>query len=805
MDINQRVDELNDQLTLLEKISLLSGRDIWNTVPIERLGISSIVMTDGPHGVRSCNPEVGRKVGPATAFPTGISMGACWNITLMEQVGRALGEETRGMGCDILLGPCVNLVRDPRGGRNFETFSEDPYLAGNIAVPYIKGVQSCGVGAALKHYAVNNYEIERFRASSEVDERALRELYLTQFEIAVKEAQPWTVMCSYNRVNGTYASENGYLLNDILRGEWGFEGAVISDWGAVHSICEPVANGLDLEMPGPALYFKLLLAAVRNWQLDPVVIDQAARRILKLVIQSGRMDKDGPAMEGWVNTPEHRDIARRLAEDSITLLKNENQALPIRDLSNIAILGPNAAEAVIGGGGSSRVIPASRVSPLQGLQEQLGDKVELVHEPGCDNFDEPYDVPAGWLAPLRCTFYARKDFTVELLVNENVGTDFFFHIDWSDLDETPESVRWEAPLTVPVDGNYHLTLHHAGPARLLLDGEIIFDTAEVFYRGYSKGARQLKAGQSYILQIESVRNPDQNHFHIKLGIGRVYPEGQDFRFEAAVEAARNAEAALVFVGMPEAFEREEIDREGIDLMSRQNELISAVAAVNPRTIVILNVGSPVHMPWAGEVAAVLLAYYPGQENGNAVTRILTGEVNPSGKLPVTFPRRLQDGPAWLNAARTAARKVHYGEGIFLGYRWFDHMQIEPLFPFGHGLSYTTFEYSDLYVPGKFKPGENPEVRLTLKNTGDVTGQEVVQLYVGDLAASLPRPPRELKGFTKVALDPGESRQVSFSLDERAFAFYDPVKKSWVAEPGEFRIMVGSSSRDIRLVGKTILE
>ena len=805
LNINKRVEELLQQLTLKEKISLLSGKDIWNTVPIGRLGIPSIVMTDGPHGVRAANPEAGRVIGPTTAFPTGISMGACWDVELMEQVGKALGAETRGMGCDILLGPCVNIVRDPRGGRNFETFSEDPYLAGRTAIAYIQGVQSQGVGTSLKHYAVNNYEIERFRASSEIDERTLREIYLPQFEMAVKETQPWTVMCSYNRVNGVYASEHAYLLRTILKEEWGFEGAVISDWGAVHNIYEPIKNGLDLEMPGPAKYFKLLADAAHVWQIDEAEIDEAARRVLRLIVLSGRLDD--ATTRGAVNTPEHQTLARKLAESAITLLKNEANVLPLDagKLQSVAVIGPNAAEAVIEGGGSSRVAPPYRVSPLQAIRAALGDKLEILHAQGCDNYDEPFTVPNGWIKDgMKFSAYLESDLSGEPLMHmELQQPELWWHSAWVDMPKIPNSAKATGRLSVPEDGLYWFVLSHGGQVRILLDGELLIESKDQypFDRAHPDRVQikyPLKAGHTYNLTIEYKRPLDEEIFFFKLGLGRTYEAGQDSRHKQAVEAAKNSEVAVVFVGLPEAFESEGRDRENIELPGGQNELISAVAAVNPNTVVVLNVGAPVTMPWVDEVEAIVLAYYPGLENGSAVTNILTGAVNPSGKLPISLPKKLEDSPAYINASYPDARKVHYGEGIFVGYRYYDEKGVEPLFPFGHGLSYTTFEYSDLQVSQKGKRGTEVDVQLTLKNSGSIAGQEVVQLYMADPASSLPRPPKELKAFAKVELQPGESKTISFSLNQRAFSFFDPQKMEWIVEPGRFEILAGSSSRDIRL-------
>jgi beta-glucosidase len=810
-DISTRVEALLEQLTRQEKVSLLSGLDVWNTVPVPRLGIPSIVMTDGPHGVRATHPEVGRQMGPATAFPTGASMGASWDVELIEQVGRALGEETRGMGCDILLGPCVNIVRDPRGGRNFETYSEDPYLTGRLAAAFIRGLQSQGVGASLKHYAANNYEVERLRASSNVDERTLREIYLAQFEAAVKEAQPWTVMCSYNRVNGVYAGEHHHLLTDILRDEWGFEGAVISDWAATHTPFEAVANGLDLEMPGPARYFRLLGDAIQNWQIDEAKVDAAVRRVLRLVAQSGRLD--GRTSRGAANTRAHQQLARRLAEESVTLLKNEGGVLPLdKDkLQSAAVIGPNAAAAVISGGGSSRVEPPYRVSPLEALQREL----EVAYERGCDNYDLPFEVPRAWMTGpdgkpgMRAAMYASDDCSGQPLFSlDGLGSDFWFHTAWA-TQAPPGSARWTTRLTVPEDGRYLFDLHHSSSVRLYLDDQLILAGDNPTLPDRAGGApvsavRELKAGRPYEFRLDYVRDPNQEVIFFKLGLGLTFEPDPDPRLGRAVELARRSEVALIFAGYPDAYESEGTDRPDIDLMGRQDELIAAVAAANPRTVVVLNTGAPVSMPWLDQVAAVVQAHYPGMENGSAVASILLGMVNPSGKLAVTYPRRIEDSPAFINASYPGCREVNYGEGIFVGYRYFDKKDVDPLFPFGHGLSYTTFAYGGLKLPDKVRAGERIKVSLTVKNTGRAAGKEVVQLYVADPRSALPRPPKELKAFAKVALQPGQSETISFTLDERALSYYDPVRQGWAAEPGEFEVLVGGSSRDIRLRASFVL-
>jgi beta-glucosidase len=810
-DIDERrIDELLNKLTVSEKVALLSGADAWRTVPIERLGIPALTVSDGPHGVRANRVEAGRLSGLTTAFPTGVSMAASWNPALIERVGAALGEETHALGCDVLLGPCVNIVRHPLAGRNFEAYSEDPYLAGRIGSAWVKGLQSQGVGASLKHFACNNQEIERGRGNSIVDERTLREIYLAQFEAVVKEADPWTVMCSYNRINGDYASQNHHLLKEILKGEWGYRGAVISDWGANHTIVDSVQNGLDLEMPGPAKYYgSLLVEAVQNWQIDVAAVNDAARRMLRMIVRSGRMD--GAAGAGSVNTPAHQALARELAEEAITLLKNDANLLPLTpgQVHTIAVIGPNATGAPISGGGSSQVEPPTRSMPLAALQAALSESVELRYEQGCDNLvDLPLlrmeQLSTGNVQGLKGEYFA--DASLQ-------GTPDVTRIDtladyWWYGSGPAESIglerfaaRWTGALTVPETGQYTLKLTNTASACLSLDGKVLIDhrrsTEAMLDQPSVMSTAQidLVAGTAYALKVEFVKTTGENMANVRLQMARTYRPGEDDRQARAVALARQADVVIFFGGMPEGYETEGADRPNIELPGGQNELIHALVQANPRTIVVLNAGAPVALPWLAEVPAVLEAYFPGMMGGEAIAKVLLGEVNPSGKLPVTFPKRLEDTPAFNNYP--GMKNVLYGEGIFVGYRHYDQRDVAPLFPFGHGLSYTTFEYADLHAPQQAKAGETVHVSLNVKNSGQRAGKEVVQLYVHDAQSSLPRPPKELKAFAKVSLAPGEAKTVSFELDARAFSFYDPDLQRWVAEPGEFELLAGSSSRDIR--------
>lgn len=809
----ERVEELLRQMTLREKVMLLSGKDAWHTHPINRLGIPSLTMTDGPHGVRASQPEAGRVVNPATSFPTGVSMAASWNPELINQVGQALADETRALGCDILLGPCVNIVRTPLAGRNFESYSEDPYLAGKIGTAYVQGVQSKNIGTSLKHFACNNQEFERFRGSSEVDERTLREIYLSQFEMIVKEAKPWTVMCSYNRINGIYASENYYLLSEILKGEWGYEGVVVSDWGANHTIVESVEAGLDIEMPGPAKYYgNLLVDAVNTWQIDEADIDKAVRRILHLIMKSGKMDQPSIFQAGALNTKEHQELARKLAEEAITLLKNESDLLPLdlSKVSSIAVLGPNAADYPVSGGGSSCLEPPYRISPLEGLTKKCQGKVTLSYEQGCDNFVDLPTLKGNRLLPedgegigLTGRYFNNVNLSGKpVMERKDARMDFW----WFGQGPTSKlknqfSVIWSGKIIPEKPGPHTFGLSSTGKSRLYLDGKLIIgvnteenpdefenQTIEYFFDDT----------HPHDIRIEFIRLPSQNIGHLRVMFAYTPKPEEDERFDRAVELAKKSDIAIIFAGMPENYETEGSDRPDMKLPGRQDELIRAVALANPNTIVVLNCGAPVELPWIDLVPAVLEAYYPGMEGGNAIASILLGEVNPSGKLPITFPKYYEDNPTYGNYP--GSKQVFYGEGIFVGYRYFDYKKVEPLFPFGHGLSYTKFEYSDLHLPDSATIGDEIMVSVKVKNTGKYAGKDIIQLYISDKESSLIRPLKELKGFKKVDLKSGEEKIVEFTINQRDLSFYNPYLGQWIAEPGEFEILIGSSSRDIRQRG-----
>lgn len=663
-ELKLKVNSLVEALTLEEKASLCSGRDDWSTEPIERLDIPWIWVADGPHGLRRAPATNKAGYGdqiPATCFPTASALAATWDLDLVHEVGVALGEECQALDVNVLLGPGVNIKRSVLGGRNFEFFSEDPVLSGEMGAAFINGVQSQGVGTSLKHYVANNVETMRMYTNSDVDTRTLHEIYLTPFEIAVKKSQPWTVMACYNRVQGLYGTQSPYLLDELLKKEWSFEGIVISDWFAVVDRVEGIKSGMHIEMPGVNnVNDSLIVEAVKNGNLDEAVLDDLVKEILYIVLRAKQLEKE----DADQNIEKHHKFARLVSAEAATLLKNENEVLPINKdkYKKIAIIGEFATNPRFQGNGSSEVKPT-----------QL------------DNF------------------------------------------------------------------------------------------LDIVKKEYGEGVK-IEYAQGYKLS-------DDNDFSL-------IPE--------AKELAANSDVALLFTGLPLHYESEGIDRKHIDMPAAHNKLIGEIATVQKNTVVVLTNGSAVAMPWIDEVPAVLETWLGGQAGAGGTADVLFGKVNPSGKLAETFPVKLEDTPSFFNFPGEDGNAL-YGERIFVGYRYYDEKMIEPLFPFGHGLSYTSFEYNNLVFSKKdISDKEDLTVSFTIKNTGPVTGKEVVQIYVSDKESTLMRPKRELKKFVKVSLEPGQEKQVSIKLEGRDFSYFDARRNMWIAESGEFMVSAGSSSRDLRV-------
>ncbi|MDQ3809761.1 MAG: glycoside hydrolase family 3 C-terminal domain-containing protein [Chloroflexota bacterium] len=782
-------------LTLAEQAALTAGIDFWHTASVERLGLQSLRVTDGPAGARGHRWSVGT----SASLPCGSALAATWNRELVRRVGRVLGDEARAKGAGVLLGPTVNIHRHPLNGRHFECFSEDPYLTAEIAVAYIEGVQDRGVGACVKHFVCNDQEYERHTISVEVDERTLREIYLPPFEAAVRRAAVWSVMGAYNRLWGTYCCEHPDLLQRLLREEWSFDGVLMSDWFATHST-PAVAAGLDLEMPGPAKFLgSLLVDAVGRGEVSEAAVAQAAERVLRLISRAGAGAAPSPAEPAST-------VARAAAAEAIVLLSNTD-VLPFDPdrVRSIAVIGPLADRLAVQGGGSAEVSPTYVSSPLEAIQRRAGNGVTVTYEPGCELPGPTPTLDYRWV---RAGPDGEPGLQVEVFASpEPSGTPAHREIlsrsiaRWggSPAPGVPAghfSARVTGEFLPDRSGTWELGISSAGQAGLVLnDRPLVVNTQpDVYYRQGSTEATarvDLEAGLAYRLVAEFSVDSGIELAGLRIGARPLpQPEAQ----QRAVQAASKADVALVVVGYDGAWESEGADRPHMDLPGEQDDLVRAVAAANPCTVVVVNTGAPVTMPWADDVAGILQMWFPGMEGGNALADVLFGDVDPSGRLPTTFPRRLDDSPAYPYYPGQNG-VVRYQEGLLVGYRHYDKASIEPRFCFGHGLSYTHFEYFNLRV--QLRDGPHVHVAVDLANVGARHGVEVVQVYVRDPACSEDQPDRELREFAKVELQAGQTQSVSFDLPPRAFAHWNPRRRAWVVEPGTREIAVGASSRDLR--------
>lgn len=806
--LEARVGDLLGRLSLEEKVRLLSGSAWFELHGIERLGVPTLSMTDGPTGVRSNAGDL------ATVFPVGVALAASWNPETVRLVAGAIAREAIDLGQQVVLAPTINIMRTPTWGRNFETYSEDPFLAARIGVAYVQGLQAEGIGASLKHYAANNQELERFEVDARPDERTLREIYLYAFETIVREADPWSVMASYNRVHGQRASENRRLLTKILKDEWGYTGVAVSDWGAVRSTGAAGA-GLDLEMPGPAHWFgDKLLAAVRDGTISQSQIEDNSRRVVRLIIRSGLIDRSRP--RGERRTPRHRMIALEAAIDGMTLLKNDGLLPLSTSLGCIALIGPNARGFKLQGGGSSQVVTDAAGTLADAFRQFLGDGVQIIEAQGADNDIHPPIPHAALFSPtedrgnrgLEAEYFevaacagtaCRTDLETSFVRRVRSGVTAR---SWSAYG----SVRWSGWLWPPTTGTYEFSVRATGAPELFVGGERLIDpqtasrmdAEDVLVEPVPRrlGSTRLQGGRGYPFRLEYTPLAGGND-HLGLGV-RLPVEP----LAKAVEAARAAQAVVLVLGSGAATESEGYDRPDLDLPGEQDALARAVLAANPRTVVVMNAGAPFSMPWAGDVRALLQTWLPGESGPEALVQVLFGKAEPGGRLPVSWPARFGDHAA--HALNVDPRICDYAEGLLVGYRYYDEAGVAPLFPFGHGLGYTTFEFSDLVAPSVAATNETVQVEVTVKNVGDRPGREVVQLYVAPLSSKVRRPPKELKGLCKVSLQPGSSRRLSLELRPREFAHYDPEIKRWVTEGGEYELLVGRSAADIRQRAKLTL-
>ncbi|KKC35813.1 beta-glucosidase [Devosia epidermidihirudinis] len=804
--MSDRIEQLADQMTLEEQVSILSGEDFWSLPAIARLGIGKLRVSDGPNGARGGGSLIGGV--RSACFPAGIALGATWNVDLLQDIGVALAEEVKSKSAHMLLAPTVNIHRSVTNGRNFECYSEDPILSADLAVAYISGLQSQGVGATIKHFVGNESEIERTTMSSQIDERALREIYLIPFEWAVKKAQTWGVMSSYNRLNGTFTSEHNWLLTTVLRDEWGYDGIVMSDWFGSHSTVETVNAGLDLEMPGPPRdRGQKLVDAVRSGAVTQATLRKRVIAMLRLMERAGSLDDHRPFEEHANDRPEHRALIRRAGAEAAVLLKNKG-VLPLKGDGSIAVIGPNAKIAQIMGGGSAQLNAHYRVSPWEGLLKAVGED-RLRYAPGCTNHRfEP--VLRG---PFTAEYFANETLSgapVHTEIQDDAQAFWIGHVGGGKVDPLHFSARISGTFTPEHSGAHRVGIYAAGFAKVFVDGKLIADAATNWTKGHTffeegcdevVGVAQLEAGRAHQVVIEFVTKDFGSLGLAAFAAGIGLPLG-DKDITEAVRAARDADTAIVFVGRNGEWDTEGSDLPSIELPGRQNELVAAIANANPNTIVVLQTGGPVEMPWIGSVAALIQAWYPGQEAGNAIADVLSGVQEPSGRLPQTFPVRWADNPAHSQDHEVYPGfegKVRYEESIFVGYRHYDRLGLTPLFPFGFGLGYTSFALSDMVVhDAGFEADGDVAVGVTVTNTGQRAGSTVVQFYVSDDASSDPRPAKELKAFAKVSLDAGETADVTVKLDARAFAFYRERARHWLVEDGSFTLRAGLSSADLPL-------
>ena len=803
-EVERRVSELLTRLSLEEKIDLLGGVEDFYVRALPSIGLPRLKMADGPVGVRNW--------GPSSAMAGGIGLAATWDTAVAERVAREIGRDARARGVHFMLGPGTNIYRAPMNGRNFEYFGEDPFLASRIVVAYINGLQSQGVSATVKHFIGNNSEYDRHNTDSIIDERAMREIYLPAFEAAVKEARTGSVMDSYNLTNGVHMTQNGALNIDIAKREWGFTGIMMSDWDSTYDAVAAANGGLDLEMPsGRYLNREKLLPAVQQGSVSAATIDDKVRRILRVAVQLGWLDRDQTDSSIPLNNPAAKEASLQAAREGMVLLKNDASLLPLdkAKIKTILITGPDADPAVPVAGGSARVVPFAAVSFLQGLKDYLGSSAKVLYSKGISTVSEMAQATSfstaasGGQTGLQVDYFATED-----LRGAPVLSRVEQHVDFGPAPQQQfpghtKSSRWAGYFVPPARGSYDFFVESTGEDggfyRLSVDDKVLLDDWQ--------SSREKLGQASLSLDSKPHKVVLEHHGHsfwlgarLSLGIVR---KGT-FVSSEAKEMARKADAVVVAVGFDAISESEAADRT-FALPPGQDELIQQMGAANKKTIVVVTSGGGVDcQSWLAKTPALLEAWYPGQEGGTALAEILFGEATPSGRLPITIERRWEDNPVHDSYYPDAQNRVVYKEGVFVGYRGYEHNGTRPLFPFGYGLSYTSFSYSNLSVSPATGDGGALAVAFDVANTGSRPGAEVAQVYVGDSHAGVPRPAKELKGFARVELKPGEKKHVTVQLDRRALSYFDVNAHQWRADPGDFALLVGRSSAQIELTGKFTL-
>lgn len=801
-EIEKRVDAILGKMTLEEKIDYLGGHQDFYVRPVPRLNLPAIKMSDGPIGLRND--------GPATTLGGGISLAASWDPELVQRAGATLGEDARSRGVHILLGPGVNIYRAPMAGRDFEYYGEDPYLAGRTALAYVKGVQSKGVCATIKHYMGNNQEYDRHNIDSQIDERTMREIYLPVFETAVKEGPVCAIMDSYNLTNGEHMSQSGYLNNEVAKKQWNFAGIIMSDWDSTYDGVAAVNGGLDIEMPsGAHMNRATLQPAIKAGKVTEATIDDHVRRILRRAIEFGWLDREQIDRSIPAYNLHGREVALEVARSGMVLLKNNDNLLPFdkSKIKTLAILGPDAYPGHPVGGGSAGVVPFHNVSFLEGVADFAGNNVAVTYSSGIPTLSELADMTSFTTATangkpgLTSERFLSNDLSgtpAETVVDEHLN----FGFEWPSFYSIPSrfrSVRWTGYYVAEKAGQYEIFAQgpgEDGQYHLFVDDKVVLDNWKRATALVNHATVDLAPGPHKIrIELRRLYGDPNLRVGILNGESIVKPDVK--------AVASGADAVVVAVGFDPSSESEGADRT-FSLPPGQDALIAAALAANKKTVVVITSGGAVDMnSWIEQAPALLQAWYPGQEGGTALAEILFGTTNPSGKLPVTFDLRFEDSAVFHSyyADPPENKKVKYSEGVFLGYRHYDKTGMKPAFPFGYGLSYTTFKYGNLSVSPQSSSLESPVVvAFDVTNTGSREGAEVAEVYVGDSHARVPRPAKELKGFSKIRLKPGETQRVQVSLDRRAFSYYNVDKKDWTADLGDFTILVGGSSDSTPLRG-----
>lgn len=808
-EIKNKIEELINEMTLEEKVSLCHANSKFTIASVDRLGIDELVMSDGPHGVR---PEVerdgwaclNRPEDACTYLPTGTALAATWNPELGRPYGEVLGSEARYRGKDIILGPGVNIIRTPLCGRNFEYMSEDPCLIAKMSPDLVKGIQSQDVAACVKHYCLNNQELDRFHVNVDVSKRALHEIYLKGFYGAIIEGEAWSVMGAFNKYEGQHLCHNDFLVNYVLKDGWGFDGVYLADWGGVHDTEESIYNGLDIEMGTKGPYNEYYLADAfleRAKESEEVreLLNDKVRRILGLMFRIHKFNPD--RKQGEFNTKAHQQVTYDIASEAMVLLKNEGNMLPLKKdkLKKLLVVGPNADMKHAAGGNSSGIMAYYEVTPLQGIKDRLGDVCEISYESGSVGLSyQPIPVPMLHIIDMLAGCRAYKQVAYTKQEDGSISEKVTFCENGDIIEGKADAYDIVVSAEIPETGCYSFRFYANGNAIVKICGEEHVKLQANGREQVITCAFDYQKGDRLDIEVKLSRVNESVNFQF----GWITPSDYENSSSEAelIKKAQEADYVIYCGGLDHSYDTESFDKKTMQLPSEQDVMIPKILKANPNTIIVLTTGSPAALPWIEDAKAVLWTWYAGMEAGHVLSDILTGDICPSGKMPFTLPKTYADTPV-ARYGEYQRTNCKYNEDILVGYRGFDYDNIEPMFPFGHGLSYSTFDYSDLEIIVK---ETGLEISFDITNTGSVTAMETAQVYVGDPVCSVKRPPKELRNFKKVKLQPGETTRITLPITIMDLSYYDEAIEDWTFENGEFVISVGSSSRDIRLQGSVEL-